>query len=98
MYLFLVFLDDAFEIQCRVQNKPYDVFGCWFDDAHLLSGNLFWVENLDSTSHIFLNKVNFDMLWFYWLKEYLVFGECGVRGKGIVQTESLSIIKINSLL
>ncbi|WAR30959.1 FBXW5-like protein, partial [Mya arenaria] len=37
-------------------NKPYDVFGTWYNDYYLLSGNLHWTGHLNSCSAIWLNK------------------------------------------
>lgn len=47
-----------FEPQCRVVNKPYDVFGTWYDNQHLLSGTLYWTGNLNSISALWLNKAS----------------------------------------
>lgn len=49
---------NGFHLRCRVQNKPYDIFGCWFSDQHLLSGDLRWLAHLVSKSTIVLNKAN----------------------------------------
>lgn len=51
-------LVNGFYLRCRVQNKPYDIFGCWFSDQHLLSGDLRWLAHLVSKSTIVLNKAN----------------------------------------
>lgn len=47
-----------FEPQCRVVNKPYDVFGTWYDTQHLLSGTLYWTGHLNSISALWLNKAS----------------------------------------
>uniref|UniRef100_A0AAZ3QK38 F-box and WD repeat domain containing 5 n=1 Tax=Oncorhynchus tshawytscha TaxID=74940 RepID=A0AAZ3QK38_ONCTS len=39
-----------------VRNKPYDVFGCWLNETHLVSGNLHWIGNMTSCSVLWLNK------------------------------------------
>uniref|UniRef100_A0A8K9WW75 F-box and WD repeat domain containing 5 n=1 Tax=Oncorhynchus mykiss TaxID=8022 RepID=A0A8K9WW75_ONCMY len=39
-----------------VRNKPYDVFGCWLNETHLVSGNLRWIGNMTSCSVLRLNK------------------------------------------
>jgi hypothetical protein len=49
---------EGFLLQCRVLNKPYDVFGTWYNDEYLLSGNLHWMGNLASASVIWLNKAS----------------------------------------
>ena len=36
----------------------YDVFGCWYGDQYVLSGDLRWLANLVSKSTIVLNKAN----------------------------------------
>lgn len=48
----------GFELQCRVVNKPYDIFGTWYNDQHLLSGDLHWLAHLVSTSFLWLNKAS----------------------------------------
>ncbi|XP_053381354.1 uncharacterized protein LOC123524702 isoform X2 [Mercenaria mercenaria] len=49
-------LEGEFLMQSRVMNKPYDVFGTWYNDFYLLSGNLHWTGHLNSCSAIWLNK------------------------------------------
>lgn len=49
-------LEGEFVVQSRVMNKPYDVFGTWYNDFYLLSGNLQWTGHLNSSSAIWLNK------------------------------------------
>ncbi|GJQ67242.1 hypothetical protein Trydic_g8147 [Trypoxylus dichotomus] len=51
-------LQDGFELQCRVVNKPYDIFGTWYSDRHLLSGDLHWLAHLVSTSVLWINKAS----------------------------------------
>ncbi|KAL6449153.1 hypothetical protein ACFW04_000678 [Cataglyphis niger] len=48
----------GFDLQCRVVNKPYDIFGTWYSERYLLSGNLHWLAHLVSTSVVWLNKAN----------------------------------------
>ncbi|VDO82684.1 unnamed protein product [Soboliphyme baturini] len=39
----------------RAINKPYDVFGCWFDNQHLLCGELsWWMNEMASSSDIYI--------------------------------------------
>ncbi|MGH0153270.1 UNVERIFIED_CONTAM: hypothetical protein FKN15_046002 [Acipenser sinensis] len=45
----VISLDD-FTLLSRVRNKPYDVFGCWLNESHLISGNLHWIGNVTSCS------------------------------------------------
>lgn len=45
-------------LRCRVVNRPYDIFGTWFSDQHLISGDLHWLAHLVSTSVLWLNKAN----------------------------------------
>ncbi|XP_076436408.1 F-box/WD repeat-containing protein 5-like [Babylonia areolata] len=47
-----------FTVQCRVTNKPYDVFGCWYNNQHLFSGSLYWNGHLQSTSALWLNRAS----------------------------------------
>ncbi|XP_046413116.1 F-box/WD repeat-containing protein 5 isoform X1 [Neodiprion fabricii] len=51
-------LEPGFELQCRVVNKPYDIFGTWYSERHLLSGDLHWLAHLVSTSVLWLNKAS----------------------------------------
>ncbi|CAK9833884.1 F-box/WD repeat-containing protein 5 [Anthophora retusa] len=51
-------LAPSFDLQCRVINKPYDIFGTWYSEHYLLSGNLRWLAHLVSTSLLWLNKAN----------------------------------------
>ncbi|KAL8559773.1 hypothetical protein ACOMHN_030109 [Nucella lapillus] len=53
-----VFDLNEFQVQCRVTNKPYDVFGCWYDNQHLFSGSLYWTGQLQSISALWLNKAS----------------------------------------
>jgi len=39
-------------------NKPYDIFGTWYNDRYLLSGDLYWLAHLVSTSILWLNKAS----------------------------------------
>ncbi|KAJ3655731.1 hypothetical protein Zmor_014850 [Zophobas morio] len=48
----------GFELQCRVVNKPYDIYGTWYNDQHLLSGDLHWLAHLVSSSSLWLNKAS----------------------------------------
>lgn len=45
-------------LRCRVLNRPYDIFGTWFSDQYLISGDLHWLAHLVSTSVLWLNKAN----------------------------------------
>lgn len=59
IYFFIVsFIIAGFQLQCRVANKPYDIFGTWYSEHYLLSGNLHWLAHLVSTSVLWLNKAN----------------------------------------
>lgn len=49
-------LADGFALQCRVLNKPYDIFGTWYADHYLLSGKLHFLGRLLSCSAVWLNK------------------------------------------
>ncbi|XP_071489302.1 F-box/WD repeat-containing protein 5-like [Diadema antillarum] len=49
-------LKEEFALQARVQNKPYDIFGCWLNNSYLLSGNLHYLGQLSSCSALWLNK------------------------------------------
>lgn len=51
-------LVEGFQLQCRVMNKPYDIFGTWYSDRFLLSGDLHWLAHLVSTSLLWLNKAS----------------------------------------
>ncbi|GIX69712.1 hypothetical protein CDAR_477981 [Caerostris darwini] len=49
-------LQGGFTLQCRVLNKPYDIFGTWYTDEYLLSGRLHFLGHLISCSALWLNK------------------------------------------
>ncbi|XP_041775696.1 F-box/WD repeat-containing protein 5 isoform X1 [Anopheles merus] len=51
-------VQNGFKLKCRVTNRPYDIFGTWFSDQHLLSGDLSWLAHLVSSSILWLNKAN----------------------------------------
>ncbi|KAG5834729.1 hypothetical protein ANANG_G00264670 [Anguilla anguilla] len=52
---------ENYTLLSRVRNKPYDVFGCWLNEAHLISGNLHWIGNMTSCSVLWLNKAFQDV-------------------------------------
>ncbi|KAM9841219.1 F-box/WD repeat-containing protein 5 isoform 1-T2 [Aulostomus maculatus] len=52
---------ENYTLLSRVRNKPYDVFGCWLNETHLISGNLHWIGNLTSCSVLWLNKAFQDI-------------------------------------
>lgn len=45
-------------LRCRVANRPYDIFGTWFSDQYLISGDLHWVGDLKCSSILWLNKAD----------------------------------------
>ncbi|KAF0301442.1 F-box/WD repeat-containing protein 5 [Amphibalanus amphitrite] len=52
-------VDDEFELQCRIENKPYDIFGTWFNSEYVVSGQLRWLSHdRVSESKLWLNKAN----------------------------------------
>ena len=53
----MIFLDE-FNLQCRIVNKPYDVFGTWYSENYLLSGNIFCLGYLITCSILKLNKAS----------------------------------------
>lgn len=53
---FLCTITENYTLLSRVRNKPYDVFGCWLNETHLISGNLHWIGNMTSCSVLWLNK------------------------------------------
>lgn len=44
-------------MQYIVVNKPYDIFGTWYSDQHIFSGDLSWLAHLVSASTLRLHKV-----------------------------------------
>ncbi|XP_017263460.1 F-box/WD repeat-containing protein 5 [Kryptolebias marmoratus] len=52
---------ENYTLLSRVRNKPYDVFGCWLNETHLISGNLHWIGNMTSCSVLWLNKAFQDV-------------------------------------
>lgn len=51
-------LESELKLRCRIVNRPYDIFGTWFTDRYLLSGDLNWLQHLISSSVIWLNKAS----------------------------------------
>ncbi|XP_037081106.1 F-box/WD repeat-containing protein 5-like [Pollicipes pollicipes] len=51
-------VDDEFELQCRINNKPYDIFGTWFNQEYVISGELIWLNTMLSESKLWLNKAH----------------------------------------
>lgn len=45
-------------LRCRVANRPYDIFGTWFSDQYLISGDMHWLAHLVSSSVLWLNKAD----------------------------------------
>ncbi|KAM4695838.1 F-box/WD repeat-containing protein 5 [Rhinophrynus dorsalis] len=56
-----VFSLDNFALLSRVRNKPYDVFGCWLNNTHLISGNLHRMGRVTSCSVLWLNNAFQDV-------------------------------------
>nr|CAJ82740.1 F-box and WD-40 domain protein 5 [Xenopus tropicalis] len=56
-----VFSLDNFLLLSRVRNKPYDVFGCWLSNSHLISGNLHRMGRVTSCSVLWLNNAFQDV-------------------------------------
>ncbi|KAJ8286806.1 hypothetical protein GJAV_G00043470 [Gymnothorax javanicus] len=52
---------ENYTLLSRVRNKPYDVFGCWLNETHLISGNLHWIGHMTSCSVLWLNKAFQDV-------------------------------------
>lgn len=50
--------DENTYLKCRVRNRPYDVFGTWFSEKYLLSGDLYWLSSSVSCSIVWLNKAD----------------------------------------
>lgn len=50
--------EESFNLQCRVSNRPYDIFGTWFTDQFLISGDIHWLAHLVSGSVLWLNKAS----------------------------------------
>ena len=63
MFYVVLYISDNFELQCRVLNKPYDIFGTWYNNSYLLSGNLHWIGHLASCSALWLNYVSSGIVW-----------------------------------
>ena len=49
-------IEDDFQLQCRVLNKPYDIFGTWYTNDYLISSRLHFLGHLISYSALWLNK------------------------------------------
>uniref|UniRef100_A0A4W6CW03 F-box and WD repeat domain containing 5 n=1 Tax=Lates calcarifer TaxID=8187 RepID=A0A4W6CW03_LATCA len=61
---------ENYTLLSRVRNKPYDVFGCWLNETHLISGNLHWIAfqvrlhecNYRSKCKILMNPQNVNVV------------------------------------
>lgn len=53
--IFVFSIDEEFTLQSKVLNKPYDIFGTWYNDTYLLSGHLNWLGHMVSSSVLWLN-------------------------------------------
>ncbi|XP_014256657.1 F-box/WD repeat-containing protein 5 isoform X2 [Cimex lectularius] len=51
-------LQDGFNLQCRVGNKPSDIFGTWYSDSYLISGDWYSLGGMVSTTGLWLNKAS----------------------------------------
>lgn len=51
-------LEEDFNLQCKVQNRPYDIFGTWYCEDYLLSGDFHLSEHLVSSSVVWLNRAS----------------------------------------
>ncbi|GFR76643.1 F-box/WD repeat-containing protein 5 [Elysia marginata] len=51
-------LENDFEMQSRVTNKPHDIFGAWYDNEHLLSGTIYPMGGYNSISAIWISKAS----------------------------------------
>ena len=49
-------------LERRVRNKPYDVFGAWYNDSYFMSSEYFRAEYNTYDSKIMLNKVSFHSM------------------------------------
>ncbi|GAB6021956.1 hypothetical protein CHUAL_006117 [Chamberlinius hualienensis] len=49
-------LKDEMILQSRVQNRPYDIFGTWYNDSYLISGNVKHFNRDISSSILWLNS------------------------------------------
>ncbi|XP_044752618.1 F-box/WD repeat-containing protein 5 [Coccinella septempunctata] len=46
------------KMKCRIDNTPYSLFGTWFNDSFLLSGNRFWLGGFVTSSLIYINRAS----------------------------------------
>ncbi|XP_045472251.1 F-box/WD repeat-containing protein 5 [Harmonia axyridis] len=46
------------KMKCRVDNTPYSLFGTWYNDSFLLSGNRFWLGGFVTSSLIYMNRAS----------------------------------------
>lgn len=49
------FFTGEFIARSRVVNKPYDIFGSWYNDTYFIFGQLHCVDEMVSTSYLCLN-------------------------------------------
>lgn len=55
---FLAAESDILKMKCRVDNTPYSLFGTWYNESFLLSGNRFWLGGFDTSSLIYMNRAS----------------------------------------
>lgn len=56
-----IFSGQESKLRCRINNRPYDIFGTWLSDNFVISGNLHWLARMVSTSVLWLNKANQEL-------------------------------------
>ncbi|KAK9872962.1 hypothetical protein WA026_020310 [Henosepilachna vigintioctopunctata] len=46
------------KMKCRIDNTPYSLFGTWFNESLLLSGNRFWLGGFVTAALIYMNRAS----------------------------------------
>ena len=52
---------DKGEVKCRIGLRPWDTFGCWYNNNYLISSDHEWLAHTVSTNKLWMNKVDYSM-------------------------------------
>ncbi|KAL3282729.1 hypothetical protein HHI36_005900 [Cryptolaemus montrouzieri] len=55
---FLTSESGLLQMKCRIDDTPYSLFGTWFNESLLLSGNRFWLGGYVTATLIYMNRAS----------------------------------------
>lgn len=99
----ICFFAGDFQLQCRVLNKPYDIFGTWYNDQYLLSGDLHWLAHLVSQNILvqiclsILNQSAINLKMFGFRKKQPVFNIFACKMCPVVSRRRFSMMTKNKI-